>query len=233
MLLDTVNPVETPEGVGIQYRLAGPSPRACAWLLDLCIRAVVLFVFSMIIGFAGVVMGQAAMGLTLIFMFALEWLYPVLFEVFNDGQTPGKQIMKLRAVHENGTPIGWSASLLRNLLRTADLLPFGYFTGLLVMLFSERFQRLGDMIAGTVVIYVKKQEVDYASLPAVAAKPPAHALKLEEQRAVIAFAERHERLSGARMEELADLLKGHRRVEGREAVEGLFGEAAWLVGERR
>ena len=53
----------------------------------------------------------------------------VLFEVLNQGRSPGKQWMGLRVVQDDGTPIGWSASLLRNLLRFVDLLPFGYFLG--------------------------------------------------------------------------------------------------------
>lgn len=233
LYLDTVDSVETPEGVGILYRLAGPAPRACAWMIDLMIRVGLLFVIGIIVSFSGFVVGEeAVMGLYLIVIFALEWFYPVLFDVYHHGQTPGKQLLKLRVVHQNGTPIGWSGSLLRNLLRTADFLPFAYFTGLLVCLFSSRFQRLGDMIAGTVVIYTQTQTVDTSNLPSANPKPPRFALTLEEQRAVIAFAERYNDLSGDRMIELANILSNHRTARDKDAVEELFQEAAWHLGVR-
>ena len=78
--------------------------------------------------------------------------YPIWFEVKRDGATPGKRVMGIRVVQRNGAPVGWGPSVLRNLLRTADFLPVGYGFGLLSILFSGSFRRLGDLAAGTVVI---------------------------------------------------------------------------------
>nr|GFD53798.1 hypothetical protein [Tanacetum cinerariifolium] len=61
--------------------------------------------------------------------------------------------MGLRVVHDDGTPVGWSASLLRNLLRFVDMLPFGYSVGAFACLQHPLFKRLGDLAAGTLVIY--------------------------------------------------------------------------------
>jgi uncharacterized RDD family membrane protein YckC len=74
-------------------------------------------------------LGQLGMGLGSLLLFAVSWWYMVLFEVLRQGRSPGKQWMGLRVIHDNGTPVGWSASLLRNLLRFVDLLPFGYAFG--------------------------------------------------------------------------------------------------------
>jgi uncharacterized RDD family membrane protein YckC len=74
-------------------------------------------------------LGKLGAGLGSLLMFGVSWWYMVLFEVLRQGRSPGKQWMGLRVVHDDGTPVGWSASLLRNLLRFVDLLPFGYFLG--------------------------------------------------------------------------------------------------------
>ncbi|MGV8435388.1 RDD family protein, partial [Pseudomonas aeruginosa] len=87
-------------------------------------------------------------GLGLLLTFVMTWWYMVLFEVLNQGRSPGKQMMGLRVVHDDGTPVGWAASLLRNLLRFADILPFGYALGLLCCLNHPAFKRLGDIAAG-------------------------------------------------------------------------------------
>ncbi len=71
-------------------------------------------------------LGKLGAGLGLLLTFIMTWWYMVLFEVLNQGRSPGKQMMGLRVVHDDGTPVGWAASLLRNLLRFADILPFGY-----------------------------------------------------------------------------------------------------------
>ena len=89
----------------------------------------------------------------ILLVFAGEWFDPVLFEVLADGQTVGKRAVGIRVVHEDGTRIGWSASLLRNLLLAADWIPGTGALGLASMLASARFRRLGDRAAGTLVIH--------------------------------------------------------------------------------
>src|SRR5690606_30421521 len=106
---------------------AGVVPRALAYLIDLGIRILLMLALFMLLAF----LGELVTGLGLILTFVMTWWYMVLFEVLNQGRSPGKQMMGLRVVHDDGTPIGWSASLLRNLMRFADILPFAYTLGLL------------------------------------------------------------------------------------------------------
>ena len=131
-MIDTIHAVQTPEGVDLALRVAGPVPRALAWGVDLLPAG-----RRIAIGAADRARrpGRAAsrVGLYLIAPFALLWFYPVLFEVRAHGQTPGKRMLGLRVVQENGTPVGWSASVLRNFLLVADFLPLLYLAGLVSM----------------------------------------------------------------------------------------------------
>ena len=112
-LLDTVRSYETPEGIALELRLAGPVVRALAWIIDLGIR--VALYLALIYGLA--LFGGVGTGLMLIGLFLIEWFYPTLFEVLR-GATPGKQAMGLTVIHDNGTPLGWAAGLIRNLRTT-------------------------------------------------------------------------------------------------------------------
>ena len=124
----------------------GPVPRSLAYLIDLGLRAVVLIVVSMVLGFAG----AGGVGIILVLSFLLEWFYPVVFEVYRNGQTPGKKYLGLMAVNDDLTPVNWSTSTVRNLLRAVDFFPFAYLGGFACMVLSSRFQRMGDLAAGHV-----------------------------------------------------------------------------------
>ena len=89
----------------------------------------------------------------LILFFALEWLYPVAFELSRWGATPGKRVMGLKVVMDSGLPITPAASFTRNLLRVADFLPMLYGFALASMLIRKDFKRLGDIAAATLVVY--------------------------------------------------------------------------------
>ncbi len=224
--LDTIYPVQTPEGVDLDLRLAGPVVRAYAWLTDLMLRFGIYLVLLVALG----VLGRFGSGLMLICVFVIEWFYPVFFEVYSAGQTPGKRMMGIRVVYRDGTPVGWSGSLIRNLLRTADLLPGFYAFGLASMLIDKSFRRLGDLAAGTVVVYptgAPARRRDIPDAPPLASPLP---LDLEEQRAVIAFAERSPFLSRERAVELASIPEP--LIDGEDPRRRLFRIAAWLVGRR-
>jgi len=226
MTLDTVRRVETPEGIELSLPLAGPVVRAQAWLVDALIRAAVILGASLL-AFPFGAMGR---GFTLLLLFALTWVYPVLFEVLRRGATPGKAVMGLRVVHDNGTPVGWTASAVRNLIRAADFLPFGYAAGLLSCLCDTDFRRLGDLAAGTVVVHSEKPTPRLAAAAASPLRPPIP-LSVEDQRAVLAFADRSASLTPERAHELAGLvppLAG----DGPDASERLLGIAAWIAGRR-
>ncbi|WP_045881621.1 RDD family protein [Pseudomonas chlororaphis] len=223
--LDTRYQVETPEGIDLPLRPAGLMSRALAFAIDLGFRGLILGVTFMVLGF----LGQLGMGLGSILLFLVSWWYMVLFEVLNQGCSPGKRLMGLRVVQDDGTPIGWGPSLIRNLLRFVDMLPFGYFLGAISCLQHPTFKRLGDLAAGTLVIY-REQPVPRPTLPAAPPKTPPFALSLTEQRAILSFAERQAQLSAQRVEELAGLLAEPLKVDPALASAELNGIARGLMG---
>ena len=118
-MLDTLQQVETPEGLALQLRSAGMLPRCYAWLLDLGVRLGGVIALTMVLG----LLKGAGVGVLMVLMFLIYWGYPIAFEVLNDGQTIGKRTMGLKVVNDNGTPVTWVPSIVRNLLRTVDMLP--------------------------------------------------------------------------------------------------------------
>jgi uncharacterized RDD family membrane protein YckC len=223
---DTIRLHETPEGILLQLKLAGPVARACAWAIDMGIKAVLYIVVAIITG----MLGGVGVSLMLIGFFVLEWFFPVFFEV-SSGATPGKKAMGLLVVNDNGTPVSLSASLIRNLLRVADFLPFLYAVGLMSMLANRNFQRLGDMVAGTLVVYRERDKVDIA-IPEARPKPPPVQLSVEELRNLIAFAERSPQLTEERRIELAEQLRELTGLQGPAAVNELYAYANWLTRGR-
>lgn len=226
-MLDTYREVVTPEGVALHLPAAGPVPRALAWAIDLSIRIVVLMVASMVLA----MLGTAGFGPYAVLMFLVFWFYPVLFEVLDHGRTPGKRALGLRVIAANGAPVGWLAAFTRNLMRTVDMLPFGYATGLLASLADPWGRRLGDMVAGTLVVHDARPHEPQAA-PVSAALAPAVVLLPHEQAALVAFGERGPQLTQERQAELADLAEPLVQARGSLAVARLYGIANWLLGRR-
>lgn len=224
-MLDTEALHETPEGIELRLRAAGAAPRALAWLIDLGIRVGVFITLAIFIS----LLGEAGQGLLLILMFALMWVYPIVFELFMDGQTPGKRTLGLRVVHANGTPIGFTASLIRNLMRTVDALPVGYAFGFASCVVDPQARRLGDLVAGTLVVHADRRRHD-ETIPVVPGYVPALSLPSEAQAVVVAFAERAAQLSEARQIELAGLLPALTQTRGAQAVQRLLGYANHIIG---
>ena len=198
--LDTIHHYQTPEGIELSLSLAGPMPRGIAWFIDSLIRFVGYIIIAIVLSF----LGGAGEGLILIGIFIIEWFYPVFFEVHN-GMTPGKKVMDLQVVHDDGTPVSWTSSILRNFIRTVDFLPFLNITGLVAMLLNARFKRLGDFAAGTIVVYTNNKSRKF-TIPKYDSSPAPVPLKLEEQRLILDFCERATKLSAQRRRELASLL---------------------------
>jgi uncharacterized RDD family membrane protein YckC len=211
--------------IDLPLRPAGLMVRALAFAIDLGLRGLIVGLLFIVLAF----LGKLGAGLGSILLFVVSWWYMVLFEVLNQGRSPGKQWMGLRVVQDDGTPIGWSASLLRNLLRFVDMLPFGYFLGAISCLQHPTFKRLGDLAAGTLVIY-REQPLTRPQLPTVEPRRPAFALTLTEQRAILGFAERQGELSEARVKELAAILAQPLQVSAPQAVDELNGIARGLLG---
>lgn len=227
-MLDTTARIGTPEGIELTLRVAGPVPRALAWVLDLLIRGVILIV----IGFGAGALGGFGTAIMMLSMFLLEWLYPAWFEVNWGGSTPGKRAMGLMVLHDDGTPVRWSAALTRNLLRALDFLPFLYFLGYCAMVSNRDFKRLGDLAANTLVVYreEKPRTLKIPEVPPFAAPVP---LSAAEQRTVLDFAERSARLTPERSAELAEIASSLTAGRTGEAATGrLVAIANHLVGRR-
>ncbi len=225
-MLDTIHPVETPEGIALHLPVAGLVSRALAWVIDTLIRGLMYIILGTLL----VPLGKTGLGLLLVLTFFIEWFYWVIFEVKRGGKTPGKSAMGLMVIHDDGTPISWGASMIRNLLRVADFLPLLYGFGLVSMIMSRDFKRLGDHAAGTLVIYSEKPRQAAKQTDAQPLRPP-FPLQLEEQQALLAFDERSLMLTGERAQELAELT-GPLITEQQHPVDALRGMAHWLAGER-
>ena len=226
-MLDTYREVVTPEGVALHLPTAGPVPRALAWAIDLVIRLGVVAVAGTALGLLGA-MGQ---GLSLVLLFVVFWAYPILFEALWNGRTPGKRAMSLRVVAADGAPVGWLPAITRNLLRTVDMLPFGYATGLVASLADVHGRRLGDMVAGTVVVHEPGDGGHVPAAHAAVLAPPV-TLQVHEQAALVAFAERAPQLSPERQAELADVLQPLTHASGEGGVLRVMGMANLLLGRR-
>jgi uncharacterized RDD family membrane protein YckC len=224
-MLDTVREIETPEGISLRLRAAGALPRAQAWTVDLLLRLVVFMVAAIPLSLFGV----GGNGLALLLLFALMWGYSVACEVWLGGQTLGKRALGLRVVNADGTPVTWLPSVVRNLLRVVDALPGVYGVGLISTLIDPHARRLGDIVAGTMVIHVSELPAGQ-QVPSQAAVPLPVVLVADEQAALVEFAERSGQLTPQRQEELANLLTPLTGRNDTAAVRQLIGHANWLLG---
>jgi uncharacterized RDD family membrane protein YckC len=157
--------IDTPELVSIELPLAGIGSRFIAILVDSLIlgAAVILLIFLGVfiitaLGNFGEKSASWGIGILLLILFLLFWGYFALFETFNNGRTPGKRVAKIRVIHQSGRGINFAEALARNLVRIIDYMPGFYGVGIAAMFMSRRSQRLGDMVAGTLV--VREREVE-------------------------------------------------------------------------
>lgn len=241
--IDTLQAIELAEGVEVRLRIAGPLLRGMALAIDVAIEIGVLIAAGIILGMAGIAVGgNVAFGVMQLVWFFVSWWFPVFFEASRRGATPGKRAMGLRVVQTSGAPITFGQSVLRNFLRTADSMPFlgagfiGFPTlgfGLATCLATRRFQRLGDLAAGTVVIYDRVlPEPALPSPPPMEAARPAVALRPEEVRAVVAFRERAGLWSEGRRAEIADHATELTGSKGNLGVSRMMAIAHWLQEKR-
>ena len=159
--------VVTAENIGFEYRVASPFERLIAYALDLLIMGVGTVVASMVIVFvfSGIGLEAFGMGIMFILSFLVMWFYGGVFETYMNGQTPGKRAMGLRVVRTDGSPINAGQAVLRNFLRLVDSMPAlagyipVYLVGLVVTSCNTRYQRLGDLACGTMVISEDRSRV--------------------------------------------------------------------------
>lgn len=215
--LDTTAAIEAPEHIRFEVRIAGPARRSLAYLVDLFLRGAIVFIamipFALMGASVGDGIGEASQGMLLLLLFLVEWGYYALFESIGNGQSPGKKMFGLRVIDQDGRPATFLAIVLRNLLRAADSLPWSYCVGLVVMAVDGRFRRLGDHVAGTIVVVEERARVTEpvrihpAPTEAELAAIPMHPdLRGAELDALAAFLRRVGTLSPLREGELADMI---------------------------
>lgn len=199
----------SPEGVRLDFALAGPAPRIFAYGIDFAIILVLMFllflsvVTSFPIGHAishwlvshgrelqrqgrsqnpnprviGAVEG-AIIAVVMLAQFVIEFGYFTFWEMVTNGRSPGKAAVGLRVVGRNGYPIDLRSSLVRNVMRIVDMLPAYYLVGLISIILSPGSERLGDHVAGTIVVRLDRPE----AAAVVDSGPEAAALSLTREQ---------------------------------------------------
>ncbi len=152
--------LETPENVRLAFRLAGPGTRLGAYGIDLVVRFTIFYAIAYALSLLQPVTGSGlSTGVFFVLAFLLEWGYGAFFETWWNGQTPGKRALGLRVIKTEGYGIGFYEAMLRNLLRAADFVPFFYAAGFIAAVATPRMQRIGDIVAGTMVVREKRPEL--------------------------------------------------------------------------
>jgi uncharacterized RDD family membrane protein YckC len=237
--VDNYLKVSTPENIAFYYQIAGPFQRVISFLLDFVfsqaaywiIFLVTVFVLGIVLTpfglFAGV-LGSFVMFLGFIGAFFVQWFYGAFMETFYNGRTWGKMICRQRVLNADGSAINGSQALLRNFFRLVDTGPmfplpldFGggdqFFIpiptaifGLVVMCINRDFRRIGDLVAGTIVV---KEEVKRsgkvvrfsdARVPLLAELlPSSFVVDREMALALATYVERRPFLGPSRLDEIA------------------------------
>ncbi len=163
--------IDTPEQIALELPLAGIGSRFLALALDTLLQGLLYFVAFVIMVFgipviaahlpAGAAWSTLLPAAVVLTIFCIYWGYFALFEILWNGQTPGKRLAHIRVIRDTGRPIDATAAVLRNLIRVVDLLPGMYAVGVCVMLLNRNARRLGDFVAGTVVVHERDaQQLD-------------------------------------------------------------------------
>jgi uncharacterized RDD family membrane protein YckC len=163
--------IETPEQVDLHFPVAGVGSRFIALLLDSIFQLLTYVLLGLIVYVTGVYSpagrlmehsgdtGRKWLTAGFIFLnFLMLWGYYALFEAWWQGQTPGKRLMKLRVIKDSGRAITLFESMARNLLRAVDYLPGMYLAGVIAMSCNRQHKRLGDFVAGTIVVHERLDE---------------------------------------------------------------------------
>jgi uncharacterized RDD family membrane protein YckC len=243
--LDDTIEIVTPENIAFEYRVAGPFRRMLAYLVDVILRIVVFFAVMMalyiamawiayMVGAAAATIFSFTNGFLAVLYFFSSWLYGGLFETFMNGQTPGKRLLGIRVLTVEGQPVNGMQAIVRNILRTIDVLPLlpiqaipgmdellgdevpinyilpSYMVGLIFTAASPRFQRLGDLVCGTMVVVEERQwltgviKLDDPRAAQLAEYIPVNfTVNRSMARAISAYVDRRRFFSPARRREVA------------------------------
>ncbi len=177
--------IETPENVAFVYDIAGIGSRFLACMVDSAIIVVLqIIMFFMMYYIVDITSSPGAflesiterntwmLAIAGLLSFLILWGYYIFFETIWNGQSPGKRWAKLRVIRRDGTPVTISETLIRNIVRLVDFLPFNYAVGVVIMFITENSQRLGDLAAGTLVVRDNQEQISLESLKPIILTEP-------------------------------------------------------------
>jgi uncharacterized RDD family membrane protein YckC len=154
--------ITTPENVELEFELAGLGSRLMAFLIDALIQGGILLGLFFLAGILSIrvetnpsKLSSWSLAILWVLVFVVVWGYYVYFEIRWNGQTPGKRKMNLRVIRDSGHPIDVPAAVLRNIVRIAD---YFFALGFVVLFISPQSRRLGDYVAGTLVVKIRNEE---------------------------------------------------------------------------
>jgi uncharacterized RDD family membrane protein YckC len=220
-----IHQVITSERVPFSYRVAGLGSRLLAWLVDLGLILLLTLMGALIGSVLEAGRPGLGVGVIMLWTFALQWGYFLLFEWLWHGQTPGKRAVGIRVIQWQGTGLNFTQAAVRNVLRVADglpllvvnLVPLLYGVGFLVAACNREQRRLGDLAAGTLVVYVEHRPGPVGTLPE-------RRTEAERVRATL-VRQRLEQLNRGQKQTLLDLCLRREQLRVRERAR-LFGAAA-------
>jgi len=245
--IDATVDIVTPENISFDYRVAGPSRRFLAFIIDFMIRIAIMVVISILLslllmllarfaalaGFVEMLRGSVALSraINTVLWFLMTWFYGGLFETYWNGRTPGKWLLGIRVLSANGEPVNGMQAILRNILRVIEYFPLvstqifdwtgdmgipplmiipTYMLGLIVMSCNRRFQRLGDLVCGTVVVMEQRSWLmgvakleDPRTSQLAEYLPPKFKVSRSLARALATYVERRRYFSEPRRREIA------------------------------
>jgi uncharacterized RDD family membrane protein YckC len=154
--------IDTPELIALELPLAGIGSRFLAFAIDSLLQTgasiIVLLTTKALSMWLGDLFNAIGATASILTAFCLYWGYFAFFEILWSGQTPGKRLVGIRVIKESGRPITALEGISRNVLRALDMLPVFYAVGLICMISNKRNKRVGDFVAGTVLVHDKKME---------------------------------------------------------------------------
>lgn len=174
--------IDTPEQIALEIPIAGIGSRFLAMAVDTLLQFLIYLVVILLLVFGAPALGGRLVHLpsailaflpavAILASFCIYWGYFALFEIAWKGQTPGKRAAGIRVIREDGRPIDATAAILRNLVRAIDFLPGLYAAGITCMILNRHSRRLGDLVAGTVVVHDRppaRIDAEWTATPAAA-----------------------------------------------------------------
>jgi uncharacterized RDD family membrane protein YckC len=201
---DTSIRAQTSEGMEFTVYPAGFPARSCAYVIDACICWTLIILVEI---FIAVGQNETGMWFMLLLLFVVDWFFHFIFEIFFQGQSPGKKLIGLRVIQSDGSALTPSASFLRNVIRFADTFLALCHIALILMVSVKGFRRLGDIVGDTIVVYTAdaRSALKFRLLDAVCQREicsPPRPLSFDEKQAVLMFSRRYPLLGKDRGDEI-------------------------------